>query len=267
MTTDHTSERALPASEVFVALLARDVRVVRRELGFFLLRTLMQPLLFIFTFGALLPKMRILPGAYSTTLLPGVLAISLTLSAVQSVALPMVTAFGYTKEIEDRLLAPIPTHLIALELVVVGAIQGLIAAAVVLPLGRLIMGPIPGLELNAVPTLIGVTILGAATFSAIGLWLGTAISGQHVGLMFSFIIAPMLFLGCAYYPWRGLDAVPVLKYAVLVNPLVYVSEGMRGAITPSVPHMPVAAVVSALVVLLAVFWRLGWGTFQRRAVG
>ena len=55
--------------------------------------------------------------------------------------------------------------------------------------------------------------------------------------MFSAIIAPMMFFGCAYYPWRGLDAVPVMKYLVLINPLVYVAEGMRGALTPEVPHM------------------------------
>ena len=36
-------------------------------------------------------------------MLPGVLAISLTLSAIQAVSLPMVAEFGWTKEIEDRL--------------------------------------------------------------------------------------------------------------------------------------------------------------------
>ena len=262
-----TVERSLPPSEVFVALLRRDRRVVRRELGFFLVRTLMQPLLFIATFGYLLPAMRLVPASYTTTLLPGVLAISLALSAVQSVALPMVSAFGISHEIEDRLLAPLPTRLVALELVVVGAVQGMIAAAVVLPLGRLIMGPIPGLDFHQVSELVGVTVLGAATFSAIGLWLGTAISAQNVGLMFSFIIAPMLFLGCAYYPWRGLDAVPVLKYVVLVNPLVYVAEGMRAAVTPAVPHMPPLAIFGALVVLMVFFWLLGLRAFERRAIG
>ncbi|HYV97561.1 MAG TPA: ABC transporter permease [Gemmatimonadaceae bacterium] len=262
-----STDEALPPSEVFVAMLRRDIRVVRRELAFFLVRTLMQPLLFITTFGFLLPRMRLFPSSYTTTLLPGVLAISLALSAVQSVALPMVSAFGITREIEDRLLAPVPTRLVALELVFVGAVQGMIAAAVVLPLGRLIMGPIPGLDLSQVPELAGVTVLGAAVFSALGLWLGTAISAQHIGLMFSFIIAPMLFLGCAYYPWRGLDTVPVLQYVVLLNPLVYVSEGMRSAVTPSVPHMSPLAVFSALVLMLSFFWWRGLRTFERRAIG
>jgi ABC-2 type transport system permease protein len=243
----------------------RDARVAARELPFFLVRTLMQPVLFIVVFGYMLPKMGFVRGDYGSALLPGVLAISLTLSSVQSVALPLVADFGWTREIEDRLLAPIPTWLLAAQKVISGALQGLVAAGVVFPLARLLMGPIPGLTLAHAGTTLLVTVLGAATFSALGLWIGTAIQPQQVGLMFSVIIAPMIFFGCAYYPWRGLDAVPVAKWAVLVNPLVYVAEGLRGALTPSLPHMPLGVVLVALVALLAVFWQLGYRAFLRRA--
>jgi len=85
--------------------------------------------------------------------------------------------------------------------------------------------------------------------------------------MFSVIIAPMLFFGCAYYPWRGLDVVPVMKYLVLINPMVYVAEGMRAALTPSVPHMPLSVVGVALLVVVAVFWTLGMRSFHKRAIG
>src|SRR5205085_7772882 len=63
------------------------------------------------------------------------------------------------------------------------------------------------------------------------------LNAQQVGLLFSVILMPMIFFGCAYYPWRGLDRVPALKYAVLINPLVYVAEGMRATLTPSMPHI------------------------------
>jgi ABC-2 type transport system permease protein len=252
---------------VFRALLSRDIRVARRELPFFLVRTVMQPLLFIVVFGYLLPKMGFVRGGYTSALLPGVLALSLTLSAIQSVALPMVQDFGWTREIEDRLLAPAPIPLIAVEKIVMGVLQGIIAALVVLPAARIIMGPIPGLTLSHVGTVLLVTLLGASTFSALGLLIGTSIRPEQIGLMFSIIIAPMIFFGCAYYPWRGLDAVPIVKYAVLVNPLVYVAEGLRGALTPDLPHMSLLAVVGALVVILAVFCTFGLRSFTRRAVG
>ena len=239
---------------VFGALLRRDLHVTRRELPYFLVRTTLQPLLFIVVFGYLLPRMGFVGRGYGAALLPGVIAVSLTLSSVQSVALPMVQDFGFTREIEDRLLAPAPTRLIAFEKIFMGVLQGLIAAAVVLPMARLIMGPIDALTgAHAVPVLL-VTILGAASFSHFGFFLGAALNPQQIGVMFSVVVAPMIFFGCAYYPWQGLQAVPAMKYAVLVNPLVYVAEGMRGALTPALPHMSLPAVVGALVMLTALFW-------------
>ncbi len=56
---------------VFGALLRRDVRVARRELPFFLVRTVMQPVLFLIVFGFLLPRMGFIRGGYTTALLPG----------------------------------------------------------------------------------------------------------------------------------------------------------------------------------------------------
>lgn len=252
---------------VFRALLRRDLRVARKELPFFLVRTAMQPILFLIVFGYLLPKMGFVRGGYQSALLPGILAVSLATSAIQSVALPMVQDFGFTKEIEDRLLAPVPTWVVAAEKVVSGAIQGIIAALFVLPIARWIMGPIAGLTFVHLGDVVVITLLGATAFSALGMWLGTGIAPQQVGLMFSVIVAPMLFFGCAYYPWRGLDVVPVIKYLVLVNPLVYVAEGMRGALTPEVPHMPLAVSMSALLIITAIFWTLGYRSFRARAIG
>jgi ABC-2 type transport system permease protein len=181
--------------------------------------------------------------------------------------LPMVQDFGWTKEIEDRLLAPVSTWVIAAEKIVSGVIQGFVAALFVLPLARLIMGPVANLTFLHIGDVLVITILGATAFSSLGMWLGTAIAPQQIGLMFSAIIAPMMFFGCAYYPWRGLDAVPVLKYVVLINPLVYVAEGMRGALTPEVPHMPLLAAMGALLLISGFFWMMGLRSFRKRALG
>jgi ABC-2 type transport system permease protein len=253
-------------SRVFLAILLRDLTVARRELPYFLVRTALQPILFVVVFGFLLPKMGLIPSGYSTTMLPGVVALSLALSAIQSVALPMMQDFGFTKEIEDRLLSPVPIQLVAVEKVVGGVLQGIVAALFVLPVARLIMGPIPGLSFRNAPLLLAVTILGGAAFSAMGLYLGTGIAPQQIGLMFSVIVAPMIMFGCTYYPWAGLAHVPVLKWLVLINPLVYVSEGMRAALTPGVPHMPLLLILAALVVLTVLFMVLGLRAFDKRAM-
>jgi ABC-2 type transport system permease protein len=255
------------AARVFLALLSRDFRVARRELPFFLIRTILQPLLFVIVFGYLLPKMGFIHTGYRAALLPGILALSLLLASMQSVTLPMVTDFGWTNEIEDRLLAPIRTDFVAIEKIVNAMVQGIVAAAVVLPIARLVMGPVAGFTFSHVPELLLIVILSAAAASAFGLLVGVLISPQQIGFMFSLIISPMIFFGCAYYPWRGLDVVPWLKYVVLVNPLVYISEGMRAALTPSIPHMPLAAIVTALTVITGVFTWAALVRFRMRALG
>src|SRR2546428_10227450 len=90
-----------------LSLLHRDVRVARRELHYFLLRVAIQPLLFTFIFGYVMPRLGIVQRGYTSMLLPGILGLSMTLSSMQAVALPLVIDFGWSKECEDRLLAPI----------------------------------------------------------------------------------------------------------------------------------------------------------------
>ncbi len=239
---------------VFGAILLRDMTVARRELPYFLLRTTLQPLLFVIIFGFLMPKMGIVRAGYTSLMLPGILALSLTLSSIQSVSLPMMQDFGFTKEIEDRLLSPISHNLVAIEKMVSGVLQGIVAALFVLPIARLIMGPIPGLSFEHLSLLLAITILGGAAFSAIGLFLGTGIPPQQIGLMFSVILGPMIMFG-------------LVKYLILVNPLVYVSEGMRAALTPSVPHMALWGIIAALAAITVIFTYLGLRTFEKRAIG
>ena len=57
---------------------------------------------------------------------------------VQAVALPLVQDFGYTREIEDRVLAPMPVWAVALEKVASGAIQAIIASLVVFVLATFV---------------------------------------------------------------------------------------------------------------------------------
>jgi ABC-2 type transport system permease protein len=76
----------------------------------------------------------------------------------------------------------------------------------------------------------------------------------------------MMMFGCAYNCWSALDSFPALKYAVLINPLVYASEGMRGSLVPQVPHMPAIATIGALLVINALVLALGVRKFNRKAV-
>src|SRR5262245_12088576 len=250
----------------FIALLHRDLRVVRREIFSFLLRVVLNPLLFTFIFGFVMPRMGIIKEGYTNMLLPGILGLSMTLSSMQAVALPLVIDFGWTKEIEDRLLAPISIAGVAIEKIVVGILQGMVAGFVVLPLAWLLMRVHLSLSALDIVQLLLIAFLSSWLFAAFGLVIGTSIETQQIGLVFNILLAPMIFFGCAYYPWATLHVVPWFQLAVLINPLVYANEGFRLALTPEMPHMPMWLVYSALIGFSAFFTWFGLRNFKKRAL-
>jgi ABC-2 type transport system permease protein len=246
--------------------LQRDGQVARRNLIPTLVQNLLQPLLLTFVFGRVLTTSGMMPAAYKSVLLPGIMAISMVLAGVQAVAMPLIAEFQFTREIEDRLLAPMETGWLAVEKVIAGMIQALVAGLVVIPAAWLTLGS--GVAINfRHPIEFAVVCVLVAMFSAAGgLLLGCSVGQTQIGLMFSLVLAPMMMFGCAYYPWSALKHFPGLQYAVLINPLVYASEGLRGVLAPQVPHMNLLVVLGALVVIDVVLMVGGLKKFASKAV-
>jgi ABC-2 type transport system permease protein len=253
--------------KTFLAMLHRDAHVARRNFVTLLLQTLLQPMLLVFVFGRVMTSSGLIRPEYKSMLLPGIIALAMLLSGVWSVAMPLVSEFQVTKEIEDRLLAPIEIEWVAVEKVVAGMLQAIAAGAVVIPTAWLIMGR--GVELSFATPLqfAALALLVSCLAASVGLVLGTSVGQMQVGLMFSLVIAPMIFFGCAYYPWSSLAAFPVLQKVVLINPIVYASEGFRSALVPRFPHLPKSAIFGALALFDLAFLSLGLRQFRRKAIG
>jgi len=256
----------------FGALLARDLTVTRRNLREVLPRTLLQPLLLVFVFAYVFPKIGQgvggaagdTSGLFSTLLVAGVISLAIVFQGIQSVALPMVQEFGYTREIEDRVLAPLPVALVAMEKVVAGAIISFVSALMVFPIAAFVPATPVNLEIDWL-VLITVMPLGCVMAGALGLTFGTRFEPRNVPVLFGVIVLPLTFLGAIYYSWAALEPIRWLQLFVLVNPLVYLSEGLRAALTP-VAHMSLWSVYGALVGFTALFTWLGIRGFRRRVV-
>jgi len=249
-----------------LALLARDARVARRNFVPLLLQTFLQPMMFVFIFGRVMVSSGYMPPAYRSLLLPGIMAISMVFTGVWAVAMPLISEFQFTHEIEDRLLAPINISWLAIEKVFFGTLQSLIAGLAVIPAAWVLLRP--GVELNMrSPLSFAAVTLLVALFSACGgLALGCSISQTHIGLMFSMVLNPMIFFGCAYYPWSALAHFPILQRVVLVNPLVYASEGLRGTLVPQFPHLSMLVVFVGLIFFDTLLLGVGLRQFHRKAV-
>ena len=262
------------------ALILRDLVVLRKNVGEFVARTLIQPFLLVFVFLYVFPRIGQGIGAgagpvaeshFATVLVPGVVSISIMFQGIQAVALQMSTEFGYTREIEDRVQAPCPIWLVAIAKVLSGAAQSALAAVIVFPIAAVVHAPGVHAHLNVhwavVLTLIP---LACVAMSSLGLLLGTTFEPRNIGLMFGFVVLPLTFLGGTYYQWTRLSPVKLggfhwLQTIVLINPLIYIAEGMRAALT-GISHMPLYVVYPVLIGFCAFFLALGLRNFSRRVL-
>lgn len=262
MTSPASGPRPMRA---FAAVLGRDLYVTARELPSFLAQVMLQPLFLLFVFGRVLSELGYTQGGYAELLFPGIVGLTSVITGLQSTAFPLVVDFSYTKEIEDRLLAPLPTDLVAVEKMVYAALRAIVAAVVMFPIGVVVLGSIPW-RASAVPLLAAVVVLGALVGAALGLLLGTLVPPNRINIMFALVLTPLLFTGASQYPWPSLERLRWFQVVTAANPLTYVSEGLRGALVPEVPHIRPWI---CLVVLLAAITVIGWGGilgFRRRAL-
>jgi ABC-2 type transport system permease protein len=257
----------------FLALLQRDFHVLLHNLKEFIPRTILQPLLLVFVFTYVFPKIGQSIGGeagaarFSTMLVAGVLASVILFQGIQAVALPMVQEFGYTKEIEDRVLAPLPIELVAIEKIVSGALQCFIAALIVFPIAKFVPATPVNISYNWL-ILITIVPLACVASASLGLTFGTIFDPRTVPLLFGVIVIPLTFLGCIYFPWAQLESIRWLQILVLINPLVYMSEGFRAALTDptEVQTMALYVIYPVLSAFTALFLFLGIRGFKKRVL-
>lgn len=253
-------------------MMLRDFRVMRRELIPFIVRVLMQPLLFLFVFTYLFPRMgsgsgmHVGTGDFATVLLPGLMSVAIMFTGIAAVALPLSTEFGVTREIDDRVMCPLPVYAVALEKICFSALQSIFAALLVLPLAVYIPSTPVHIAVSSWTLLVAVLVLASFVSGALGLAIGASVKPRQIGLVFSIIVIPITFLGCVYYPWALLSHVRWLQVAILINPLVYMSEGLRAALEKSLPHMPILAILAGLVVSFVVLGAFGMRAFLGRVI-
>ncbi|MGP4018432.1 ABC transporter permease [Saccharopolyspora sp. 5N708] len=249
----------------FTAVLGRDVFVTGRELPSFLAQVLVQPVALLFIFGKVLSELGYAQPGYAQILLPGMIALNAFLVSLQNTSFPLVLDFSFSREIEDRLLAPLPISWVAVEKMLFGALRGLFAAVLMVPLGMWMLGEI-NWNLGGLAFALLCMVLGSLSGAAVGLTVGAAVPPRRINIMFAVILAPLMFTGATQFPWAQLEHLRWFQVLCAINPLTYVSEGMRGALLPDVPHMPAWICVLALLIATVVFGYLGIRFFLRRAL-
>ena len=279
-------------ARTFSAMMAREFRVLRRNAVATFTRAVMQPLLFVFVFAYVFPKIGggfMLGGAaaasagagagagvaatagsvnFATILVPGLMASMLLMQGIMAVTFPLVMEFSWQRTIEDRALAPVPIRVLAIQKITAGAVQSFIGAVIVFPIVLLVhaSGQAPHVHVTNWAMFAVILVFASLLTAALGLLLGTVMDPRKMQMLFAVILLPATMLGCVYYPWSALHHIRWLQLAVLVNPMVYMSEGLRAVLTPSLGHMPMWGVLLALIGGTVIFGYLGTRTFTKRVL-
>ena len=270
--------------KTFNAMMAREFRVLRRNAIATFTRAVMQPLLFVFVFAYVFPKIgggfELGGGAaahaagsagtinFATILVPGLMASMLLMQGIMAVTFPLVMEFSWQRTIEDRALAPVPIRVLAIQKIVAGAVQSFIGAVIVFPIVLLVhaSGQAPHVHVTNWALFALILVFASLLTSALGLLLGTIMDPRKMQMLFAVILLPATMLGCVYYPWAQLSSIRWLQYAVLVNPLVYISEALRAALTPEIPYIHVWILLLVLCGGIVLTVTIASRAFVRRVV-
>lgn len=256
------------AWRALAALIVRDLTVLDKNLPRFVPSALVQPLLLVFVFTYLFPLIGQGVGGeagaarFSTLLLPGIVAHSIIFVGIFAIGMTLITELD-GDELEDRVLAPAPILAVAAAKIVAGAVQALLAGLMVFPVAAFVPATPVYLQPDW-PVLLSVLPLACVTAAALGLALGVIVRPRAAPWMFSAVALPLSFFGAIFYTWASLAPLPALQTAVLANPLVYMSEGLRAATVGGLAHLPLTAVYPALAGFAAAFALVGvWGLRRR----
>ena len=110
------------------------------------------------------------------------MAVAIMFCGIAAVALPLAQEFGITREIDDRVMCPLPVAAVAIEKICFSAMQSMIAAAVVFPLGVLHSGYAGGSACHQLAVSDRGAGSGEPHSGALGLTIGTASSRSRSGL-------------------------------------------------------------------------------------
>lgn len=256
-------------SMAFKAMVKRDLLIQARDKWEFVFRVAMLPFVLILLYGYILPRVGIVSPDFPNQMFPGMVGMSILVTGIHGTAVPLTMDFNMSREIEDRLQAPVNVRIVAYAKMFVGILESWIGGLIVLPVSLVFMAGSLNLTINAqsILMLIPILILAAICSATLGLLVGTIIKPSQIAAMFPGFLMPLVFTGAIFFSWNALSATPIIQKLVLVNPLLYVNEALRAVLTPQITHMPLIYSISGIIISTLIMGYFGAKRFIRMAKG
>ena len=214
----------------FIAIYLREMIILRRRLKKQVSAATISPLLYMLTFGYALGGQFAVDGrGYLEFLLPGLVAMGCMTQAFSMAGEINVQRF-YSAVFEEIQASPASRSAYVLAEICAGLTRAFLGSAIILVLGRLF-----GIWLGCGFFFWLAVFLNGFAFSALAVALAMLIkSHADQGLLNTFVITPMAFLGGTFFP---MDKLPDWLQTVLaVLPLSHASREIRAAAFGQPPH-------------------------------
>ncbi|MHC5228059.1 ABC transporter permease [Enterococcus sp. LJL99] len=194
--------------------------------------------------------------SYMEFIVPGLIMMSVITSSYSNVASSFFSQ-KFQKNIEELLIAPVPTHVIICGFVIGGLGRSILVGALVTIISLFFVP----LHVYSWVIVIVTLLMTATLFSLAGLLNGIfAQSFDDVSIVPTFVLQPLTYLGGVFY---AISMLPPFWQAVSkINPIVYMISGFRYGFLGTI-DVPIAFSMTILILFIVVLYSVCWYLIDR----
>lgn len=189
--------------------------------------------------------------SYMQFIVPGLIMMSVITSSYSNVSSSFFSQ-KFQKNIEELLVAPVPTHIIIWGFVLGGVGRSVLVGTLVTMISLFFVP----LQVHSWSIVIVTLLMTAILFSLAGLLNGIfAQSFDDVSIVPTFVLQPLTYLGGVFY---AISMLPPFWQAVSkINPIVYMISGFRYGFLGTI-DVPITFSLLILVLFVAVLYAVCW---------
>lgn len=193
--------------------------------------------------------------SYMQFIVPGLIMMSVITNAYANVVSSFFSA-KFQRNIEELLVAPVPTHVIIAGYVGGGVARGLCVGILVTAVSLFFVP----LHVHSWVAIVVTLFFTSVLFSLAGLLNAVfARNFDDINLIPTFVLTPLTYLGGVFY---SLTLLPEFWQVVSkLNPVVYMVSGFRYGFL-GIADVPLSLTMSVLVLLIVIFYLFAWYLIQ-----
>ena len=254
----------LAIAKTFLALLHRDIIVFRPYAFGRLIDAVVWSFATLYVSCYILPHFGF-PPKFALFLTLGNIAAWCAFETGSCISVILGDLFGINS-LSYYVSLPLPSSLIFIRLILIDAYKSLVSTLPMLPIAKMILQDQIDLTTINYATLSVSYILCLLFFASLGVFISSLTPKmENISSVKLRILFPMWFLGCYQFSWHMMyQTSPLVAYANLLNPVTYITEGLRHSLPLQQPLIPFYICTIMTIIFIASCTLLSIRFFKKR---